>query len=87
MMPAAKHFDPVLGLDVLEVAAQDVRRVLLDGVELVEDRPVVPAQGLGDLLVDRAGVLQIRVAVRPGDWIALPTGLAHAHQMVNVSAT
>ena len=28
-----------------------------------------------------------RVAVRPGDWIALPTGLAHAHQMVNASAS
>src|SRR3984893_6489074 len=27
-----------------------------------------------------------RVAVRPGDWIALPAGPAHAHQMVN-SAT
>src|SRR5215471_11921802 len=28
-----------------------------------------------------------RVAVRPGDWIALPAGPAHAHQMVNSSAT
>jgi uncharacterized cupin superfamily protein len=26
-----------------------------------------------------------RVPVRPGDWIALPTGAAHAHQMVNTS--
>jgi uncharacterized cupin superfamily protein len=24
--------------------------------------------------------------VRPGDWIALPSGPEHAHQMVNVSA-
>jgi uncharacterized cupin superfamily protein len=24
--------------------------------------------------------------VRPGDWIALPPGPAHAHQMVNSSA-
>src|SRR5580693_4948308 len=28
-----------------------------------------------------------RVAVRPGDWIALPAGPSHAHQMVNSSAT
>jgi len=27
-----------------------------------------------------------RVPVRPGDWIALPTGPEHAHQMVNASA-
>jgi len=27
-----------------------------------------------------------RVPVRPRDWIALPTGPEHAHQMVNVSA-
>jgi uncharacterized cupin superfamily protein len=26
-----------------------------------------------------------RVPVRPGDWIALPTGPEHAHQMVNMS--
>jgi uncharacterized cupin superfamily protein len=26
-----------------------------------------------------------RVPVRPGDWIALPTGPEHAHQMVNIS--
>jgi hypothetical protein len=26
-----------------------------------------------------------RVPVRPGDWIALPTGREHAHQMVNIS--
>ena len=30
---------------------------------------------------------EARVAVRPRDWIALPTGPAHAHQMVNASAS
>ena len=28
-----------------------------------------------------------RVKVRPGDWIAYPTGPAHAHQMINDGAT
>jgi uncharacterized cupin superfamily protein len=33
-----------------------------------------------------SGSGEARVAVRPGDWIALPPGPAHAHQMVNSSA-
>ena len=33
-----------------------------------------------------ARIGEARVAVRPGDWIALPPGPAHAHQMVNSSA-
>jgi uncharacterized cupin superfamily protein len=34
-----------------------------------------------------ARIGEARVAVRPGDWIALPAGPAHAHQMVNSSGT
>jgi uncharacterized cupin superfamily protein len=36
--------------------------------------------GLGEARIGEA-----RVAVRPGDWIALPAGPEHAHQMVNAS--
>src|ERR1700732_621814 len=32
-----------------------------------------------------ARIGEARVIVRPGDWIALPAGPAHAHQMVNTS--
>ena len=32
-----------------------------------------------------ARIGDVRVPVRPGDWIALPTGPGHAHQMVNIS--
>jgi uncharacterized cupin superfamily protein len=34
-----------------------------------------------------ARIGEASIAVRPGDWIALPTGPAHAHQMVNTSET
>ena len=37
--------------------------------------------------VGEARIGEARVAIRPGDWIALPAGPAHAHQMVNSSGT
>src|SRR6516164_2223914 len=48
----------------------------------VNEEAIYVLSGSGEARIGDA-----RVAVRPGDWIALPTGLAHAHQMVNVSAT
>jgi uncharacterized cupin superfamily protein len=35
--------------------------------------------------VGTARIGEARIAVRAGDWVALPTGPAHAHQMVNDS--
>ena len=48
----------------------------------VNEEAIYVLSGSGEARIGDA-----RVPVRPGDWIALPTGLAHAHQMVNVSAT
>jgi len=47
----------------------------------VNEEAIYVLSGSGEARIGDA-----RVPVRPGDWIALPTGPEHAHQMVNVSA-
>jgi uncharacterized cupin superfamily protein len=47
----------------------------------VNEEAIYVLSGAGEARIGDA-----RVPVRPGDWIALPTGPEHAHQMVNVSA-
>ena len=47
----------------------------------VNEEAIYVLSGTGEARIGDA-----RVPVRPGDWIALPTGPEHAHQMVNVSA-
>jgi len=46
----------------------------------VNEEAIYVLSGSGEARIGDA-----RVPVRPGDWIALPTGPEHAHQMVNVS--
>src|SRR5215813_5044070 len=46
----------------------------------VNEEAIYVLSGSGEARIGDA-----RVPVRPGDWIALPTGPDHAHQMVNVS--
>src|SRR6516225_9973198 len=46
----------------------------------VNEEAIYVLSGFGEARIGDA-----RVPVRPGDWIALPTGPEHAHQMVNVS--
>ena len=46
----------------------------------VNEEAIYVLSGAGEARIGDA-----RVAVRPGDWIALPTGPEHAHQMVNTS--
>ena len=47
----------------------------------VNEEAIYVLSGSGEARIGDA-----RVPVRPGDWIALPTGPEHAHQMVNASA-
>jgi uncharacterized cupin superfamily protein len=47
----------------------------------VNEEAIYILSGSGEARIGEA-----RVPVRPGDWIALPTGLEHAHQMINTSA-
>jgi uncharacterized cupin superfamily protein len=51
-------------------------------VHHVNEEAIYVLSGSGEARIGDA-----RVVVRPGDWIALPTGPEHAHQMVNVSTT
>src|SRR6516164_10844887 len=46
----------------------------------VNEEAIYVLSGCGEARIGDA-----RAPVRPGDWIALPTGPEHAHQMVNVS--
>jgi uncharacterized cupin superfamily protein len=48
----------------------------------VNEEAIYVLSGSGEARIGDA-----RVPVRPGDWIALPVGPEHAHQMVNVSTT
>jgi uncharacterized cupin superfamily protein len=48
---------------------------------LSNEEAIYVVSGSGEAVIGDA-----RVAVRPGDWIALPAGPEHAHQMVNTSA-
>ena len=47
----------------------------------VNEEAIYVLSGSGEARIGDA-----RVPVRPGDWIELPTGPEHTHQMVNVSA-
>jgi uncharacterized cupin superfamily protein len=46
----------------------------------INEEAIYVLSGTGEVRIGDA-----HVPVRPGDWIALPTGPEHAHQMVNVS--
>ena len=48
----------------------------------VNEEAIYVLSGAGEARIGDA-----RIVVRPGDWIALPTGPAYAHQMVNVSSS
>jgi uncharacterized cupin superfamily protein len=68
-----------LGATLTEVAAGGIS--FPRHAHNVNEEAIYVLSGSGEARIGDA-----RVPVRPGDWIALPTGPEHAHQMVNVSA-
>ena len=68
-----------LGATLTEVAAGGIS--FPRHAHNVNEEAIYILSGSGEARIGHA-----RIPVRPGDWIALPTGPEHAHQMVKVSA-
>ena len=68
-----------LGATLTEVAPRGIS--FPRHAHYVNEEAIYVLSGSGEARIGDA-----RVPVRSGDWIALPTGPEHAHQMVNVSA-